>query len=378
VREGARAFVAQFHGIGIDTSKLGIALGFHSARVAGIGGRQGLEPVEAWLRVVKWQAIATAQVAKEAGLGSIWSWGWALFGAQDPDKLVTACVYLWARDPKLCDAPAKAGPAFNASRTEGQIALPPGATCTLDHGTVATADVDGLAAVVRDRHEALSAAFARAVLQSAATVPDAAVSTAEQAAVARFRGKRRGYLEALTRSHATLAVARGVIADELRRRAIAQKLASSGGGETTLQWSAEREASAVATAICLHDDLPGGGDFPVSEDREVGVVPVLARLRFLFGDRTAPAQPSTPGAVSGGAGIVALSWSYGAEPDLAGYRVYRSTTSGGPYQPVGPFLDRPSFVDPTVPRGTRAYYVVRAFDTSGNAGAPSAEVSASG
>ena len=41
--------------------KLGIALGFHSARVAGIGGRQGLEPVEAWLRVVKWEALSTAQ-----------------------------------------------------------------------------------------------------------------------------------------------------------------------------------------------------------------------------------------------------------------------------------------------------------------------------
>jgi hypothetical protein len=101
VREGGRAFVAQFHGLGIPQSKLGIALGFHSARVAGIGGRQGLEPVEAWLRVVKWQAIAATQVAKDTGLGSIWSWGWALLGADDPDKLVTDCVYLWARPEAL-------------------------------------------------------------------------------------------------------------------------------------------------------------------------------------------------------------------------------------------------------------------------------------
>jgi hypothetical protein len=56
--------------------------------------------------------------------------------------------------------------------------------------------------------------------------------------------------------------------------------------------------------------------------------------------------------------------------------VYRSSTSGIGYQPVGPFLDRPAFVDPTAPRGTTAYYVVRAFDTSGNAGAASAEVAA--
>jgi hypothetical protein len=374
VREGGRSFVSQFHGIGIDTSKLGIALGFHSALTAGIGGRQGLQPVAAWLRVVKWEAIAAAQVAKDTGLASIWSWGWALFGANDPDKLVTACAYLWARDPKLCDAPTKAGPAFNASRTEGQIVLPAGASCTFAGGAVETSAVDRLAAVLHSRRAALSAAFARAVLQSQTSVSDIEVARVEQSAISRFRGKRRGYLEALTRSHATLAVAHEVIRDELRRRATAQKLASSGGGETTLQWTAEHEASAVATAICLHDQLPGSGDFPLSENREVGVIPVLQKLPFLFADRTAPTVPSTPVAAPAGPGIVALSWSYGTEPDLAGYRVYRSSTSGGPYQPVGPFLDRPAFVDATVPHGATMYYVVRAVDTSGNISASSAEV----
>jgi hypothetical protein len=375
VREGARAFVSQFRGIGIAAPKLGIALGFHSARIAGIGGRQGLQPVEAWLRVVKWEPLATAQVAKETGLGSIWSWGWALFGADDPDKVVTACVYLWARDPALCDAPTRAGAAFNASRDEGQIVLPPGVSCTFEGGSVKAADVDALAAVVHSRRGALAALFGRAVLQPAASVQDQAVLNVESNAIARvFHGKRRGYLEALTRSHASLDVARRVIRDELQRRALAAKLAASGQG--TLQWTAEHEASAVATAICLHDELPGSGDFPVSENREVGVVPVLEQLRFLFSDQVAPAAPSTPAVTPGGAGILALSWSYGAEPDLAGYRVYRSSTSGGGYEPVGPFLDRPIFVDSTAPRGAAAYYVVRAFDTSGNASAMSADVAA--
>jgi bacillopeptidase F len=74
--------------------------------------------------------------------------------------------------------------------------------------------------------------------------------------------------------------------------------------------------------------------------------------------------------------MVALTWPYGAEPDLAGYRVYRSTTSGSGYQPVGPFLDRPIFVDTAAPRGTAVYYVIRAFDTSVNTSAQSAEVAA--
>jgi len=125
VREGGRSFVAQFKSIGVAPSKLGIALGFHSALTPGSGGRQGLQPVQAWLRVVKWEGLATKQVAKETGIASIWSWGWALFGAVDPDKVATACTYLWARDPSLCDAPGRAGPGFNASRVEGQIVPPP-------------------------------------------------------------------------------------------------------------------------------------------------------------------------------------------------------------------------------------------------------------
>jgi hypothetical protein len=367
VREGARGFVTQFGSIGIAPLRLGIALGFHSALAAGIGGRQGLAPVEAWLRVVKWETLSTAQVAKETGLASIWSWGWALFGATDPDKVVTACVYLWARDPSLCDGPGRAGPAFNASRDEGQIVLPAGVTCTSASGQVGTAAVDALAAVTRSRHDALSILFSRVAMKFPDAVPARSVLVVEQQAIARrFHGSRRAYLEALTRSHATLAVARGLIRDQLLRRLVARKF-------TALEYAADRGAMDVATAICLHDDLPGGGDFPISENREVGVVPVLAKLRFIFSDRTPPANPSAPTAVSGGSGIVALAWTYGSEPDLAGYRVYRSTAPGGPYQPVGPFLDRPALVDVTAPRGVASYYVVRAIDTSGNVSTPSAE-----
>src|SRR5439155_11497945 len=141
------------------------------------------------------------------------------------------------------------------------------------------------------------------------------------------------YLAAPARAHATVAVARDVIGDGLRWRAIAQKLAAAGSTETTLQWTADREAQAVNTAICLHDFLPGDGDFPISENREVGVVPLLEKLPFLFADRTPPAAPS-PTVAPGATGSVVLTWSYGGEPDLAGYQVYRSATSGGPYQPV--------------------------------------------
>jgi hypothetical protein len=376
MRMGIRLFVSDFGGIGIPPARLGVMLGFHAGGGPGAGGRQGLQPPPAWFRVVKWEALAAAQVARETGLGSIWSWGWANFSGVDPDKPAAACVYLWARDQSLCNGPQAAGSGFESSLTEGQIVLPNGVTCTFAGGRVVTADVDALARLTRERHAALTAVFGRAVLQTTGPVAQAQVLAAEQQAVqGTFRGNRRGYLEALTRAHATLSVARAIIADELRRRAIAAQLAASGSTQTTLEWTADREAGAVDTAICLHDNLPGDGGFPLTDAREVGVVPLLQRLPFLFRDRTPPAAPAAPTATPGPANV-GLAWQPGPEPDLAGYRVYRSPTSGGPYVPIGPFLDRPTFVDTSAPAGQLSFYVVRAFDTSGNAGAPSAEVSA--
>jgi hypothetical protein len=377
MRMGGRQLVADFGAIGVPPERLGIALGFYSSPTPGVAGRQGLQPREAWLRVVKWETLMAKQVAAETHLASIWSWGWAAFSAdaQDPDKAAAACVYLWARDASLCDGPAAAGPAFNTSLVEGQIVLPEGVTCTLAAGHVRTDAVDALAAVTHNHHDALTAAFEQVALRSAAPVSQADVLAVEQQAVDRvFHGNRHGYLEALSRAHASLGVARAVIRDELRRRAIAKMLAGQGSTQTMLDWAAAREAKAVDTAICLHDDLPGTGAFPQTDEREVGVVPLLARLPFLFSDKTPPAAPAAPTATPG-PGTVTLAWTSNPEADLAGYAVFRGTASGGPYQQIGPLLDRPTLTDSTAPAGTTSYYVIRAIDTSGNASAPSPEVS---
>jgi Abnormal spindle-like microcephaly-assoc'd, ASPM-SPD-2-Hydin len=73
---------------------------------------------------------------------------------------------------------------------------------------------------------------------------------------------------------------------------------------------------------------------------------------------------------------VTLTWSDNGT-DIAGYRVYRGTTSGGPYVGINSSLiPTSSYVDSGVASGGRYYYVATAVDTSGNESAFSNEASA--
>ena len=378
MRIGMRSIVLQFTMAGIPVGRLGFMLGFHSAQTPGIGGRQGLQPTAAWLRVVKWEALAARQVAADTGATSIWSWGWGTFGPEsvDPDKAAAACVWLWTRDSTLCDGPAVGGLSFVTSLAEGQIVLPQGDYCGFAGGRrIASVTVDALTKLTGDRHAAVTAAFEQAALQTAAKVGEAQVLAVEKQAIARtFRGSRKAYLRALAKRHATLGVARSLIRDELRRRAIAATPAAAG---RPLGFMNDRASALAATATCLKDDLPGYGDFPASNVLDVGVVPLLAKLRFLFADRTPPAAP-TGLAAAQVPGPVTLTWADGQEPDLAGYALYRSPTAGGPYTRVNTMLllARAAFIDRSAPAGAPSYYVLRSVDSSGNEGPPSAEISA--
>jgi hypothetical protein len=110
-----RRAVRNFTTMGVPSSRVGLALGFQS----GPSGRDGLSR-ERWFSVVKREALAARLVASEFALDSVWSWGWATFAGseRDPVKPDAACVYLWARSPDLCDAPAAAGRGFDSSRIQ--------------------------------------------------------------------------------------------------------------------------------------------------------------------------------------------------------------------------------------------------------------------
>jgi hypothetical protein len=95
---------------------------------------------------------------------------------------------------------------------------------------------------------------------------------------------------------------------------------------------------------------------------------------ILYKDEFPPAAPAgliaTPSPAS-----VELSWDSGAEPDLAGYRVYRST-DGGAFEKLADVNEIPAYSDHAVERGKTYRYAVTAMDKSGNESGRSAAVQA--
>jgi Tol biopolymer transport system component/fibronectin type 3 domain-containing protein len=73
--------------------------------------------------------------------------------------------------------------------------------------------------------------------------------------------------------------------------------------------------------------------------------------------------PAAPTGLSATAGDmrVSLRWTANAEPDVVGYRVYRASTSGGPYTAVADTV-APAFDHTNLPNGVPVYYVVTARD----------------
>lgn len=90
--------------------------------------------------------------------------------------------------------------------------------------------------------------------------------------------------------------------------------------------------------------------------------------------------PSAPAglAATGGNGIASLNWDDNTEPDMDGYNVYRSDTSGSGYVKINSSLVVTSdYVDSTVVNLQTYYYVVTAVDTSAYESAYSGQASAS-
>jgi hypothetical protein len=225
LRTRYRSSAAKLLAIGFPASRIGLMIGFQTG--TGVGGREGLRPRSRWFEVAKLQAFAAATVAKELKLAHVWSWGWAMRDdrSRDPDKTYAACVWLWARSPSLCDAPALLGNELDTDRTAGQINLPAGVRCTYKGTPLRSSDVAALARTTSDGELAMTALVERALERERTDVSSADILAVERNIVtARFGGSRSAYGAALARAHTSVAVARGIVGDELRSAEIERRV----------------------------------------------------------------------------------------------------------------------------------------------------------
>ncbi|TML87202.1 MAG: hypothetical protein E6G08_10860 [Actinobacteria bacterium] len=225
LRNAYRRSIQDFTSIGIEPQHVGVMVSFSTT--PGFGGRNGLQPTSAWLQVAKWQALSAQAIAAETGISSVWTWGWGQWTAaeQDPDKPLAACVWLWTRDPGLCDATAQAGSDFDASRTEGQVRLPAGVQCLVDGRALSNDAIQKLQLMTGDRDTAFTGLYERLVESKLAPVSGRAILAAEQYVIAtRFNRSQTAYAAALAQAHATVQIARGILGDELRRSRIELRL----------------------------------------------------------------------------------------------------------------------------------------------------------
>jgi endonuclease I len=88
-----------------------------------------------------------------------------------------------------------------------------------------------------------------------------------------------------------------------------------------------------------------------------------------------PAAPTGLVASAGNA-LVTLNWNDNSEPDLAGYNVKRSQTSGGPYTTIAALVPTSDYSDTTVFNGNTYFYVVSAESLSQGESPDSGEVTA--
>ena len=242
MRNRFRESVEAFTEVGIPPRKVGLMLGFQASN-------RGSMPPVPWFHHVKLQALAAKQVARERQVGTVWSWGWqARNTAQaDPDKEVGACIWLWTRNPRLCNGPEAAGPDFDKTLSAGGITLPRGVRCEVGGRAITHGGVGQLARVTGDTGIAFSVAYARAVLAGLVQLERADVIAAERAIIAtRFGGSRRAYRAALARGRATQALAREIIADELRQQRMGRRFRAA--SPTAEQIAAYHENAAETPA----------------------------------------------------------------------------------------------------------------------------------
>lgn len=136
------------------------------------------------------------------------------------------------------------------------------------------------------------------------------------------------------------------------------------GQSSTLTWSSQNATSVSITGLGTVGPSGSQAVFPGSS------------TRYSLTATGPGGSASASASVTVTAPSVTLSWIASASTNVAGYDVYSSTTSGGPYNLVATWVTLTSYTDLSVTAGQTYYYVVAAVSSAGQESAYSNEVKA--
>ena len=161
-------------------------------------------------------------------------------------------------------------------------------------------------------------------------------------------------------------------------------LITSSAGTYAPTWTTNTTGTYCSSTVSFKAASTGGGACDLNQDGIVNVVDV--QLATNMDLAIVPCPPALDGGVCGttlvqqivsaalGQGCsaavdhsVALTWTASASANIAGYNVYRSTTSGSGYTQINSSLvSSTSYTDTTVATGQTYYYVTTAVDNNNN------------
>ncbi len=124
------------------------------------------------------------------------------------------------------------------------------------------------------------------------------------------------------------------------------------------------DSSTSTGAYIVQNDLTGG------ESQQWRFLPVDANVEF-----KAPAAPTNLIA-TGNAESIQLEWTANVESDIAGYTIFRASSSEGSYNTIARNIPTTSFVDNTATMGETYYYTIKAVDYALNSSEYSNETTA--
>jgi hypothetical protein len=159
---------------------------------------------------------------------------------------------------------------------------------------------------------------------------------------------------------------------------------TTSAGAYTPQWTNSTSGTYCSTSVSFKALSTVGGACDLNQDGVVNVVDVQLATNIDLGLLACPVAIN--GGVCGttlvneivsaalGQGCsasinhsVSLTWTASVSPNIAGYNVYRSNTTGGPYTQLNSsIVNTTSFTDVNVTAGQTYYYVTTAVDTSNN------------